>query len=348
MPSETMCHENLIVLNEPDAGLQGVISIHSTVLGPAAGGCRIWSYNDQSELATDAMRLSEGMTYKNALAGLPFGGGKAVLLKPSELTDRSRFLRAFGSQVERLGGRYVTAEDVGSSVRDMSIVRSVTRHAAGVEPLPGRAGGNPSPWTALGVFLSIEQAVKQVRKTNLEGLRVAIQGVGQVGSALARMLHEAGASLVLADSDGSAAKKLADEVGAKIVLPEEIARVRADVFAPCALGGVLNAKSIPELRAQFVIGAANNQLATADDGDELARRGVVYGPDYLVNAGGIINVSAEYLGETEEDVRSRISEIPLRLLEILEEAAYSRKSTNRIAETMAKSIINERRRQRAA
>lgn len=344
----TMCHENLIVLNEPEAGLQGVISIHSTALGPAAGGCRIWSYNDQSELATDAMRLSEGMTYKNALAGLPFGGGKAVLQKPSELTDRSQFLRAFGAQVERLGGHYVTAEDVGSSVRDMSIIRSVTCHAAGVEPLPGRAGGNPSPWTALGVFLSIEQAVKQVRKTNLEGLRVAVQGVGQVGSALARLLHEAGALLILADADGSAAEKLAAELDAIMVSPDEIARVRADVFAPCALGGILNAKSIPELRAQFVIGAANNQLATAYDGDELARRGIVYGPDYLVNAGGIINVSAEYLGETEKDVRSRISEIPLRLMQILEEAAHLRKSTSRIAEATAKSIIIEGRRRQAA
>ncbi|MGY4395727.1 leucine dehydrogenase [Sphingomonas sp. UYAg733] len=331
--------EELVVIDDPAAGLSGVIAIHSTTLGPAAGGCRVWHYDGTADLARDAVRLARGMSYKNALAGLPLGGGKAVLRRPPGEFDRVALFHAFGEAVARLNGRYVTAEDVGTSVADMKLVRERTRHAAGLDALPGRAGGDPSPWTALGVFEAMQAAVGMRFGRGLRGMTVAVQGVGNVGAALCRLLHAEGARLIVADTDARRVARLVEELGAESCGVDEIAVAPAQVFAPCALGGVLNDRTIPLLQAKLICGAANNQLATDEDGAALMRRGITYAPDYVVNAGGIINVSAEYLGETGEQVRTRVGLIAARLISVLREAEDSGSPTNRVADALAARII---------
>lgn len=330
----------LHVVDDVRTGLQGVIAIGSTKLGPAAGGCRFWRYPSQSELVADAARLAQGMSYKNALAGLPLGGGKAVLQIPDHSFDRKALFRAFGEAVDRLGGTYVTAEDVGTSVGDMQCVREGTPYVAGLTARPGMAGGDPSPWTAMGVFLSMQQAARSVLGCELSDITVAIQGLGNVGHRLARLLCSARAQLVVADSASARAQEVADELGARLVAPEEIAGVAADIFAPCALGGAINEQSVDQLKVRIVCGAANNQLASQKDGVALAERGIAYMPDYLVNAGGIINVSAEYLGESTEQVESRVAAIPKRLEEVLALAAGTGRSTHVVADELAEAILS--------
>lgn len=326
-------------LHDPVTGLSGVIAIHSLRLGPATGGCRFWSYPDHGALRLDAMRLAEGMSYKNALAGLPLGGGKAVLQVPSEPFDRDRMFEAFGRAVDRLGGDYVTAEDVGTSEADMAAVARATRHVAGLAPAEGQVGGDPSPWTARGVFLAMEAAVERRLGRSLDGLTVAVQGLGNVGYSLCRMLHDAGARLIVAEPRGEIAHRAVVEFGAKVLTPRLLLATPADVFAPCALGAVLDETSIPLLRAKVVCGAANNQLAHAEDGARLAAMGILYAPDYLVNAGGVINVAAEYLGWTGEDVSRRVELIPKRLNALLDLADRMGIATNVAANAMANDII---------
>lgn len=332
--------KDLHVIEDPRTGLQGVIAISSTALGPATGGCRFWRYPSQTELAADAARLAHGMSYKNALAGLPLGGGKAVLQLPDQPFDRKALFRAFGDAVDRLGGAYVAAEDVGTSVADMQCVRERTSYVAGLTARPGMAGGDPSPWTALGVFLSMQQAARSVLGCELSDTTVAIQGLGSVGRRLARLLYSARARLVVADSACARAQEVADELGASLVAPEDIAGVAADIFAPCALGGAINERSVDQLKVRIVCGAANNQLASAKDGDDLAQRGIAYMPDYLVNAGGIINVSAEYLGESTEHVENRVAGIPRRLEEVLRLAAKTGRPTHVVADELAEAILS--------
>ncbi|MFC6622425.1 Leu/Phe/Val dehydrogenase [Novosphingobium panipatense] len=326
-------------LSDEAAGLDGVIAIHSTARGPAAGGCRFWTYEDTSLAMADAFRLAEGMSYKNAMARLPFGGGKAVLRRPAGEFDRRALFEAFGEAVEKLDGRYVTAEDVGTNVGDMECVARHTRHVAGRTALPGLAGGDPSPWTALGVFEAMKAAVAFRHGGTLSGMTVAISGVGNVGAGLARLLREAGANLVVADIDAARCARLADELGAAVVSVEEIAASPADVFAPCALGGALNAGTVAVLKAGIVCGAANNQLAEPDIAQALMARGISYAPDYVVNAGGIINVSAEYLGESEQEVRNRVLEIGPRTHEVLAIAADEGLSPNAVADRMAEDLM---------
>ncbi|MEE4453341.1 Leu/Phe/Val dehydrogenase [Novosphingobium resinovorum] len=328
-----------IRLSDEAAGLDGVIAIHSTARGPAAGGCRLWTYDDPGAAMTDAFRLAEGMSYKNAMAGLPFGGGKAVLRRPPGAFDRRALFEAFGRAVEKLDGRYVTAEDVGTGVSDMECVARHTRHVAGRTALPGLAGGDPSPWTALGVFEAMKAAVEFRYSSGLAGLRVAVSGVGNVGAGLARLAHGAGARLVVADIDPLRCARLAEELGAEVVGIEAIAGVEAEVFAPCALGGALDEATVLALQARVVCGAANNQLASPDMADLLVERGIAYAPDYVVNAGGIINVAAEYLGESEGEVKGRVMEIGPRTRTILDAAGRDGLPPPVVADRMAEELM---------
>lgn len=326
-------------LYDADAGLDGVIAIHSTALGPGAGGCRFWSYPSRAEALADALRLAEGMSYKNALAGLPFGGAKAVLRRPAGAFDRAKLFRAFGRVVEGLGGLYVTAEDVGTSVDDMQEVAGATRHVAGLPSAEGRAGGDPSPWTAKGVFESMRAAARTVLDSDLAGLTVAVQGTGNVGADLCRRLADAGARLVIADPNPLRRDRLAAILGARVVGVDEIASVQAEIFAPCALGGALTPEVVRGLKAKLVCGAANNQLAAPAVADLLMNRGIAYAPDYVVNAGGIISVSAEYLGEDESDVAYRVAEIAPRVAALLDRATREGRSPALVADEMAEEVI---------
>lgn len=336
-PDRGMC-EQLVNIANPENGLFGVIAIHVARNGLSAGGCRFWSYPNHASMVEDAIRLARGMSYKNALAGLPFGGGKAVLNVPSGRFNREAMFQAFGDAVAALGGRYVTAEDVGTTIVDMRAVRSRTRYVAGLDAKPGEAGGDPSPWTALGVFESMKAAAHWAGFP-LHGATVAVQGVGNVGARLCQLLHDHGANLAVADIDPQRTLEMVSRYGARSVAIEEIAGIEADVFAPCALGGGINDQSIPLLKAKLICGGANNQLLSERHGDDLRQRGIVYAPDYVVNAGGIINVIAEHLGEGTQSVESRIRQIAPRLISILDDAAARGAPTSAVADDMARTII---------
>jgi leucine dehydrogenase len=305
-------HEDVVFFGDEALGLAGVIAIHNTALGPAVGGCRMWRYEREEDALTDVLRLSRGMTYKNAMADLPLGGGKAVLYKIGE--NRAACLEKFGEQVEALGGRYVTAEDVGASVEDMRLIARRTTYVAGLPKEVGQAGGDPSPVTARGVYHCVKALLGDVT-----GKRIAVQGVGHVGFHLCELLAAEKANLTVSDVNTDNLER-ARALGASIAPVEDIHKLEADLFSPCALGAGLNERTIPELGAKIVCGAANNQLATEADGERLVARGIAYAPDYIVNAGGIINVSAEYLGEPADVVETRIRAIATRLLNVLETA----------------------------
>ncbi|MGI9224100.1 MAG: Glu/Leu/Phe/Val family dehydrogenase [Woeseiaceae bacterium] len=334
-------HESVQFFHDPQSGLRTIIAVHSTALGPAAGGCRRWTYASDDIALTDVLRLSKGMTYKNAVAGLPFGGGKAVILASEQAPKTTQLFRAFGRAVQSLDGRYITAEDVGISVDDMRTVRRETEFVSGLPQEGDSAGGDPSPWTALGVFLGIKAAASARLDTNsLEGLRVAIQGVGHVGQYLCRMLHEAGAKLVIADVDNTSLRSVCESMPAELVSPQEILFSDVDVLAPCALGNVLNSETVPRIKAKIVAGAANNQLATPEDGTRMAELGILYAPDYVINAGGVISVAHEYLGQSsEQQVRAEVSKIPLRLRDIFDEAVARGLPTNALADDLARRIV---------
>jgi leucine dehydrogenase len=285
------------------------------------------------------MRLARGMSFKNAIAGLPFGGGKAVLQRPPGEFDRQRLFQAFGEAVERLGGQYITAEDVGTTIADMRAVSSRTKYVAGLEREGTTAGGDPSPWTALGVFECLKRASLEVLGLQLRGATVAVQGVGNVGSRLCRLLAEGGANLIVADVDARKAEALAHELGARHVGAHDIVTADADIFAPCALGGVINDETVSKLKFRLICGGANNQLLDDHHGDELRKRGITYAPDYVVNAGGIINVCAEYLGEGAVEVEQRVRAIPGRLISILQEADASGRASNLAADDLARRLI---------
>lgn len=338
----TQGHESIHQFYDPQTGLKAIIAIHSTALGPAGGGCRMWQYENEAQATRDALRLSRGMTYKNAMAGLPMGGGKAVILADPDRPPSDDLFRAFGRCVDSLGGRYVTAEDVGVSVANMGLIKEVTDFVAGLPHAEGSAGGDPSPWTADGVFLGIRAAVKhRMNSTSLDNLRVAVQGVGKVGYDLCRQLHEAGAGLVIADVNEQNLNRVQAEFGAQIVPIDQILFEDVDVLAPCAMGAILDAQSIPDIRATIIGGAANNQLATEQDGQRLFDRGILYAPDYVINGGGIISVSMEYMGgRTESDVHAQIALIPERLTDIFVTSDKQQTPTNVVADTMAESIVN--------
>ena len=311
-------YERVLFGEEPESGYRGIIAVHSTALGPAIGGTRFWNYASDDEALVDALRLARGMTYKNALAGLPFGGGKSIIVGDSRTAERAPLFRAHGRFVERLGGRYVTAEDVGTSPADMEHIRAETEHVAG---LIGKSG-DPSPVTARGVFRAIQASAKfRWGADELGGRRIALQGCGNVGRNLAHNLARAGAKLVATDADEEKLRRVVAECGAERVAPGEIYDVEADIFAPCALGGVLNDETIPRLKVEVVAGAANNQLLEARHGEALERRGITYAPDYVANSGGVIHgCNIELLGGRPEDALHKVDEIYDTLLRIFEAA----------------------------
>jgi leucine dehydrogenase len=334
-------HEQVLFGYDIASGLRAIIAIHSTVLGPAAGGCRMWPYATSAEAVADALRLARGMSYKNAMANLPFGGGKSVILGDSRQGKPREALEAFGRLVDSLGGRYITAEDVGTSPADMERIARVTPFVSGRAHAPGEAGGDPGPKTALGVYLGIRAAVRfRLGRTDLAGLTVAVQGVGGVGEPLCRLLAAEGVRLKVADARAAVLERIAAELGAEPVPAERILSEPADVLAPCALGAVLDERSIPALRAPIVAGAANNQLARDSDGQALMSAGVLYAPDYVINAGGIISAAREYQGGfTAAQVRAEIEQIPGRLAEIFERARCEGQPTNVIADRMARERL---------
>jgi leucine dehydrogenase len=334
-------HEVVHFVDEPEHGLRAIIAIHSTHLGPAAGGARFWHYADPSEALTDALRLSRGMSYKNAMAGLPLGGGKTVLLAPPDRKKSPELLAAFGRAVDQLCGRYITAEDVGMSVGDMVEVSRHTKYVAGLPAEGSDVGGDPGPHTSLGVFLGLKAAVRRaLGKDTVDGLHIAIQGAGSVATGVAMHAASEGAKLSIADVDQGKAKKLADATDGTVVSPDEILLLEADVVSPCALGAILNEESISKLKTPIVAGGANNQLATAADGAFLNERGILFAPDYVINAGGIINVCTEYLGDGDATlVRERIEGIPKRLEQIWAESAETGRDPAAVADAMAQRLI---------
>ena len=334
-------HEIVHFVTDRASGLCAVIALHSTHLGPAGGGVRFWHYADPGEAVRDALRLSRGMSFKNAMAGLPLGGGKAVILADEKRTKTPEMLAAYGRAVEGLGGRYVTAEDVGMSVADMVALSKHTSHVAGLPVAQGSVGGDPGPHTSYGVFLGVKAAVKRaLGKDSLAGVHIAIQGAGSVASGLARRAAAEGARITLTDIDRGRAEALAAEVGGEVVAPEAVMTLEADVLSPNALGAILTAESIAALRVPVVAGGANNQLATPEDGQLIHQRGILYAPDYVINAGGIINVSTEYLKDGDEQtVRGRIEQIPVRLDQIWAESAATGRNPAEVADSMAMRLI---------
>jgi len=279
-------YERVVCGSDEAAGYQGIIAVHSTALGPAVGGTRYWSYKTEDDAMTDALRLARGMTYKNALTGLPFGGGKSIIMRGGNTPDREQLFRAHGRMVNSLDGKYITAEDVGTSPADMEYILKETTYVGGLQ---GRSG-DPSPHTARGVFRAMQATAKHKwGSDDLAGKTIAIQGCGHVGYFLAGELARVEAKVIVTDVDAAKVKQVVDDHGATAVASEEIYSAKADIFAPCALGGVLNDQTIPQLKATLIVGAANNQLLEPRHGDLLEQRGIVYAPDYAANAGGVIN-----------------------------------------------------------
>jgi leucine dehydrogenase len=334
-------HERVLFCRDEPTGLCAIIAIHSTALGPAAGGTRLWTYASDDDALYDVLRLSQGMSYKNAMAGLKFGGGKAVIMKMPGFDGSDALFERFGEFVDTLGGDYVTAEDVGMSEEIMATIARKTRHVSGLPLQSGKAGGDPSPKTAYGLCCGIRSAVKVgLGREGLDGVRVAVQGVGNVGYHLCKLLHAAGATLLVSDLDETRVDRVCGEFGAERVSSAEILHADADVLAPCALGAVLHEESIPRIRSRIIAGGANNQLRSPEDGQRLADAGILYAPDYVINAGGIINVACEYFGDVDDaGVTDLVAQIGPRLTAIFEEAARTGEPTNVIADRQARKII---------
>jgi leucine dehydrogenase len=337
-------HESVTFFNDAASGLRAIVAIHSTALGPAMGGCRAWTYADSQAALTDALRLSRGMSFKNAIAGLPLGGGKAVILRrPGEAVTDAQF-EAFGDVVQRLGGRYVTAEDVGVSVANMASVARRTSYVSGLPPIHDsrNAGGDPSPHTARGTFLGIRAAVRaRLGRSGLAGVTVAVQGLGHVGRHLCEYLHRAGAELVVADLDPASVEHVCAQWRATAVHVDDILFQNVDVVAPCALGAVLDEASIGRLEANVVAGAANNQLRSDADGQRLFDAGVLYAPDYVINAGGIIACGLDYLGgNTAGAIAARVANIETTLEHLFETSRATRRPPHVLADAMARELLS--------
>ena len=329
-------HEQVLIARDEATGYHGIIAIHSTALGPAVGGTRCWHYDSEDAALTDALRLSRGMTYKSALAGVPLGGGKSIIIRNNKTSNREALLRAHGRFVETLKGRYITAEDVGTSPADMEIVRLETRYVAG---LVG-GSGDPSPYTARGVFRAMQASTRFLWNSDeLAGVTVAIQGCGNVGYHLAKLLHKAGAKLIVSDVNDNNLSRVVDEFAAEPVQPNEIYDVRADVFAPCALGGVINDETIPALNVRIVAGSANNQLLEERHGTMLQDRNILYAPDYVANAGGVLNGCTELLGWEAEFAARKVDEIYDTILRIFESAQAEGITTNKAADRLAEERL---------
>jgi len=342
-------HEQVVFAADPESGLQAILAIHDTGRGPALGGCRMWRYRDDVEAVRDALRLSRGMTYKAAVADLALGGGKSVILAPEgAIADRGALFRALGQAVDRLGGRYIVAEDVGTSPDDMADVAEETAHVVGLAPERG-GRGDPSPITARGVFTGLKSAVAwRLGRDDLDGVTVAVQGLGHVGWHLCTCLKDAGARLIVADIDVARTERAREELGAVVMAPAAIVGAEADVFAPCALGAVIDDKSVPRLAAKVVAGAANNQLAENRHGAALKARGILYAPDYVINAGGLIHVAAERFGHDAAWEEEKVAGIGRTLTEIFQTADREGLPTSTAADRVAEKRFRPHRREVAA
>lgn len=327
--------EELHLASDPATGLQAIVAIHNTHLGPALGGCRYLGYADVDSAVRDAARLARGMSYKAALAGLAQGGGKAVIIRPPHVADRAALFEAFGRFIDKLGGRYITAVDSGTSGVDMDCIARHTPHVTSTT-----AGGDPSPHTALGVFAGIRATARaRLGSDSLEGLTVAVQGLGHVGFALAEHLAAAGARLIVSDIDEGRLALAVEQLGAQPVAADALLGVPCDILTPCGLGGAINAQSIAKLRCAAVAGAANNQLDSPEMGDELTARGILYAPDYVINSGGLIFVALQHQGRSPAEITAHLAQIGHRLEEIYAEAQAERRSPARVADSLAERLI---------
>jgi leucine dehydrogenase len=334
-------HEQVAFFKDDETGLRAIIAVHNTNLGPALGGVRMWPYASDGEAVRDVLRLSRGMTYKSALAGLPFGGGKSVIIGDPTRDKSGALMRAMGRSVDKLAGRYIAAEDSGTNVDDLRHMATQTEYVAGIANKSTTGGdvrsGDPSPATARGVFVGLKAAVcHKLGHDDLEGVEVAVQGVGNVGLRLVKYLREAGARCWITDIQTERVERVADETGATPVAADDIIALDVDVFAPCALGAVLNSNSIPKLQARVVAGAANNQLQSSADGGALLREGILYVPDYVINAGGVIDVAFERTGYDLEQVVAKIEGIASSLKEIFERSDAEQRPTSEVADDLAR------------
>jgi leucine dehydrogenase len=333
---QSMGHEQLLFSHDPSCGYFGIVAIHDTTLGPSLGGTRFWQYGSTGEAITDALRLARGMTYKSAVAGINLGGGKAVIIGDNHRADREALFRAHGRFIETLGGRYITAEDIGTSPADMEYIKLETDHVAGLLGL----SGDPSPVTAYGVYVGMKAAAK-VRwgRDDLSGRTVAIQGCGNVATHLARYLHAEGARLIVTDLHPAKVKRVVEETGAQAVAPDEIYDQKADVYAPCALGATVNDDTLPRLKVEIIAGGANNQLAEDRHGDILEEQGILYAPDYVINGGGVINVYGELHSWPVERAKKKAGEIYDTLLRIFDIAKQKKIPTYEAADRLAEQRI---------
>ncbi|MRG86519.1 Leu/Phe/Val dehydrogenase [Salinibacillus xinjiangensis] len=333
-------YEQVVFCQDKESGLKAIIAIHDTTLGPALGGTRMWTYDTEEDAIIDALRLSRGMTYKNAAAGLNLGGGKTVIIGDPKKDKNEAMFRAFGRYIQGLNGRYITAEDVGTTVQDMDTIYQETNFVTGISPAFG-SSGNPSPATAFGVYRGMKAAVNEAfGSDSLEGKVVAVQGVGNVAYHLCRHLHEEGAQLVVTDINKEAVQRAVDDFGAKAVDPDDIYDVECDIYAPCALGATVNDDTISRLSAKVIAGSANNQLAESRHGEALYEKGIVYAPDYVINAGGVINVADELYGYNRERAMNRIEKIYDNIAKVFEISRRDSIPTNVAADRMAEERIN--------
>ncbi|OZM57607.1 leucine dehydrogenase [Lottiidibacillus patelloidae] len=344
---ETYDYEQVVVCQDKESGLKAIIAIHDTTLGPALGGTRMWTYESEAAAFEDALRLAKGMTYKNAAAGLNLGGGKTVIIGDPRKDKNEALFRAFGRYIQGLNGRYITAEDVGTTVADMDLIHEETQYVTGVSPAFG-SSGNPSPVTAFGVYRGMKAAAKEAFGTDsLEGKVIAVQGVGNVAYNLCRHLHEEGAKLIVTDINKEAVNRAVEEFGAKAVDINDIYSVDCDIYAPCALGATVNDDTIPQLKAKVIAGAANNQLKDTKHGDLIHEMGIVYAPDYVINAGGVINVADELYGYNAERAMKKVELIYDNVAKVIEISKRDGIPTYVAADRMAEERIETMRKSRS-
>jgi leucine dehydrogenase len=334
-------YEEVVFFHDPPTGLRAIVAIHSTRLGPALGGCRFYPFASEEDALRDVLRLAKGMTYKAAAAGLDLGGGKAVIIGDPKRIRTEELLRTYGRFIETLGGRYITAEDIGTAREDMDIIRRETRYVTGISPELG-GSGDPSPVTAYGVYLGmIASAEEAWQEQSLEGRRVAVQGVGKVGYHLVKHLVEAGANVVVSDVSVDSVARAVKDFGVDTAEPEKIHALECDIFAPCALGGIIRDDTLPELKCRIVAGSANNQLERSEHGEALDAAGILYAPDYVINAGGLINVADELQGYDERRAKARVPEVYRTLRQIFYIARDRRISTSAAADAFAEERIEK-------
>ncbi len=339
-------HEQVVFCHDKDTGLKAIIGIHNTVLGPALGGTRMWNYSNEWEALNDVLRLSRGMTYKNSISGLNLGGGKAVIIGDAKTQKTDELMTRFGQFVDSLSGKYITAEDVGMETRDMDIVNNVTKHVAGISVERG-GSGNPSPVTAYGVFMGMKAAAKyKFGSDNLEGKKVLVQGIGHVGESLVKHLSENGALVTISDINEGRLHEVGSKYGAKIYTGNDLYSLDVDIYAPCALGATINDDTVHKIQAKVIAGAANNQLSNElIHGQILKDRGILYAPDFLINAGGVINVYSEIAHLTKEQVIEKTENIYNTALEIFDFAAKNNSTTHQAAFSIAQKRIDDRKKE---